>query len=797
MQNTQQQISAELIVASIWHSMSLLRGSIVFQDMPIHILSILYAYHKGYPIHVRNRHIEHSVNNDPLYQDLIHAAPINDAAHGVLCNLQRELEQIDRNHFNKIYAEVLKGLFDRLNTNAGLSNSEFYTPQEITKLMAFILKQENCTSIYDPFCGTASIAHELSQDTSNIQFDGQEINDRIALYARVNLEATCGSNGEIRICDSTMQWNCQKYDAVVTCPPFNLRLADEQLHAMYNLVPHIGCRSIEGLALIAPFSVNNAQLSVVLATTGFCFRGTNGSRDYELRRYLIEQNLLDTVIELPSNILYGTSIPSVMLICKRHRMPNTPITFVHAGEYYHGDNRKRIFDVERLIDMMQTSKADCVDVPYSEICKYDYNLNPSLYVNKDFDLKEGQKIVHIGDLITPVEGSRTANVSNSISISDLSNDFIEILLNNGKVSDIVESRRGISYRSFEASDRKYLLSHTSTPMESRYGIFTDKKSFSCSSSIQVYEVNEEMITPEYLAYILVNNPAIAKSRMSLSNYMSFPLVIDSLENQKELVSKLVQQYTAKVEAEREADAKRLGIKQNISDLEHMLGSTQLRIGKIIKRLESCTPDMANYQQVVKQLKDNVEYMNRIIRYSNANIEQDSVYKKSDDLIEYITSYVDGWINYGNNCFELSVVNELGENPSISFDRNMLTVMFDSILNNAVRHGFHKKKMDGNIVQIRLSLVERESKPFVLISVANNGVSMMEGFTIDDFISRGRFSASTGRSGLGGFHTYQIVKGHEGFMYLDSNKQWSVIVEVLLPVDSSSINNIPEYDHECI
>ena len=106
-------------------------------------------------------------------------------------------------------------------------------------------------------------------------------------------------------------------------------------------------------------------------------------------------------------------------------------------------------------------------------------------------------------------------------------------------------------------------------------------------------------------------------------------------------------------------------------------------------------------------------------------------------------------------------------------------------------------MEGNSVQIRLSLVEREAKPFVLISVANNGTAMADGFTIHDFISRGRFSATSGRSGLGGFHTYQIVKGHDGFLYLDSNKQWSVIVEVLLPLDSSSINNIPEYDHECI
>ena len=799
MQNTQQQISTESILDLIWHIIAPLRGMMDFTDMPLHILSILYAYHKGYPINIKQRHIEHVVENDPLYNDLVNAAPANDAVHSVLCNIQQVLEGTDRNHFNTIYPTILKGLFDLFNTHAGLSNGEFYTPREITKLMAYILKEENCTSIYDPFCGTAAIVHELTKNAPNIHFDGQELNHKIGLYARVNLEAACITHGKIRTCDSIRQWNNQIYDAVATCPPFNLIINEEQRREMLNAIPH-DFRSIEGIVLTAPFFINKARLSVVLAPMGVCFRGDhtpNRSSQYFLRRYLIEENLLDAVIALPSNILYGTSIPSVMLICKKGRMPNDPITFVHAEEYYRGDKRMRTLDVDRLIYMMETSQKDCIKVTHSEIRDYDYNLNPSLYINTDFDLKEGQQIVRLGDIIAPIEGSRTHKLFDRFLVSNLSSDFIEILLRNSKVTDIDQPRRDYIFRSFEASDRKYLLANNMAQMDIRYGLFTDNKSFSCPSDIKVYVINESIVTPEYLAYILVNNPAISKGRMTLGNYMSFPLVIDSIENQKEVVSKLVQQYTAKVETEREADAKRLGIKQNISDLEHMLGSTQLRIGKIIKRLENYTPDMANYQQVVKQLKDNVEYMNRIIRYSNANIEQDSIYRKSDNLIEYVTSYVDGWINYGNNCFELSVINELDENVSISFDRNMLTVMLDSILNNAVRHGFHKKKMDGNIVQIRLSLVEHESKPFVLISVSNNGVAMKEGFTIDDFISRGRFSASTGRSGLGGFHTYQIVKGHDGFLYLDSNKQWSVIVEVLLPLDSSSINNIPEYDHECI
>jgi signal transduction histidine kinase len=166
-------------------------------------------------------------------------------------------------------------------------------------------------------------------------------------------------------------------------------------------------------------------------------------------------------------------------------------------------------------------------------------------------------------------------------------------------------------------------------------------------------------------------------------------------------------------------------------------------------------------------------------------------------VEYINTYVDGWRNYGNNCFDLSIVNDLIEAPLITFDRDMLTVMLDSVLNNAARHGFNKRKVNGNNVLLRLSIVEHESRPHLLISIANNGDAMADGFTINDYISRGRYTTSTGRSGLGGYHIYQIIKGHGGFLCLDSNKQWSVIVDILLPIDSVNTNDITTYEHECI
>lgn len=136
---------------------------------------------------------------------------------------------------------------------------------------------------------------------------------------------------------------------------------------------------------------------------------------------------------------------------------------------------------------------------------------------------------------------------------------------------------------------------------------------------------------------------------------------------------------------------------------------------------------------------------------------------------------------------------------MSFDKTLLTVMLDSILNNAIRHSFHKRKnyTDHNMVLLRLSVVEYKDAPYIQLSVANNGDPIAEGFTIEDYISRGRYAATTGRSGLGGYHVHQIAKGHNGFLCLDSNKMWNMIVEVLLPIESTEYNDIPAYDNECI
>jgi type I restriction enzyme M protein len=799
MQNTRQNTDAEYFINKIWSIMNHVRGNIALSEFFTSTLAILYAMHKGYGIRVYDNfhHFEFVLNDDKLYRDLISLVPDDKHLKKAMCHVIRELAFFDREELNAVYVELLRGLFDLVSSNTGREIGEFYTPSAITKLIAYIIDKEQCKNVFDPFCGTASIVHELSKYEGSPLFTGQEINYKTSIYARLNVEALYGYDKCIANVNSIRHWNNNSYDAVVSCPPIGLRLTQEELYEARHSTPECPCRSYEEIILTRPFYCNHAKLTVTLLSTGFCYRGNRG---YNVRRDLVEQNLVDTIISLPENILYGTSIPIIILVCKFGRHQDEPIKFIHAEYYYIGDRRKRTFDYEGFVEMIEGNASDIAIVSRDEVRQYDYNLNPSLYHKMDFDLKDGQKIVRIEELISPVEGIRVplSDVGKCVSTNSLSRDFIEVLLNNGKLSTPSEVGRNVNYRTIDASDEKYLFAY-SNMVESRYGINTDGKGFAYPVDIRVFKVNENLVTPEYLAYTLINHKAMSKGRMPLSGYMMLPIVIDCLKSQKDIVAKIKQQYANYTREEQEADAKRLGVKQNISDMEHMLGTPKMKIDNIIEDLGDFMPSQSDYQDLVKALKDNVDYMFRLLHFNNASINTETLNVTPNNLHIFLDQYVKAWSNYGGNYFTLSIKNDLDIDVVLNFDKLLFTVMFDSILSNAVRHGFKKIKnfTPNNRVEISVSAELYNGKPYVILRISNNGNPMSSNFTIKDYITRGRYSAVSGRSGLGGHHVYQIIKAHNGFLNLDSNKVWNMVVEVLIPYKNVESDNLIEYEHECI
>lgn len=758
------------------------------------VLYLLYGIHKQYKaVRVEQNEVRFMNEEDELLQQLFQESIYRDGSSALSWELYQQLAGIPYDLYEQIYKETIELLLLFVSKNAGKSAGEFLSPTAITKVLACIVNSHKCNSVYDPFCGTSAIVHYL--DSLDL-FVGQDLSSKAILISKVLADAYGLSNPEFRCADSISDWDNRLFDAVVACPPFAYRINQDRI-AFDAESQDWNFRTLEELYFCRAFNRNQAKVAVLLDSVGFCFRKGG---DYSIRKYLIDNNLLDMVIALPANILFGTSIPSVIVVCKVGRKADEPVKFIHAEEYYCGSNlRNRELDATKVIAAIELFNGiDCVNVPKDSIVENDYNISPQLYYNETTTLHEGQKVVRLGDLFINDYKRIESDACDIVSPQDLSVDFIQSLLHRNVATDKRNSRIPTSRYACSCEDGSSFLAVMSSGISSlRLGLY-DKGMFRCSNGVKFYHVNTQEVIPEYLMWMILNNESICKGGMPFDNYLSRKVVIDNLEKQQIIVDSLLREYSVKMNAEKEANEQRLGIKRNISDLEHMLGTPQFKIGRIISRLESMHPDDKYYQSDLKALKDNFDYMSRIISFTNAMIDKTSFNIRKGNLNDFLVTYIEGWHNYGRNVFTLEVVNNIADEYAISFDKTLLTVMFDSILNNAAIHGFHKDKRhtDNNTVQIELSMVEYSQKAFVCIKVCNNGDPIDESFNLDDYISKGRFTASTGRSGLGGYHVYQVAKGHSGYLYLDTNKMWNTVVEVLLPIETSS-SNIIQYEHECI
>ncbi len=772
-------------------------------DYLLPLVYTLYIIHKRYHVLWHKEDELHCIEGekDRLLADLSQYYKFPN-----IYNLYKDLSAWPFDFFDDNYKGTLYSVTHDQIVREGKTGFGALTPIDITKLIANLINKADCKTVFDPFCGTATILHYLKE----ADFIGQDLDMTCALIANVNYEAKyglsygLGTENNIKNKNSILNWNDNHFDAVVTCPPFNLKLNEYSISRL-NKGIHVKVNTLEEGIIYKAFQINNASLTITLFPFSFCY----SHQYYDLRKYLVKNNLLDTIIYFPEKVLYNTSISSVLVVCQKKRFSGKQIDFIDASPYCQNDrllNTGKLFDSSTFIQSFENGNIDNTTASPSEIEYFDFNLNPHLYIKDEtFEIKEGQQIVKLGQLTSPAHFtrvSRTQKVDRKLyPIGHLSRNFIDIILNKDLPLDSEFEGFNISSRLYSTNNsEKYLLTLGNNNINnSRFALYSGSDNFSPNEQLRVYIINDNLVDPEYLAYLLTNNPRLKALNIPFTECLKLPVVIDSSQNQKELIANEKAEYVRKAKAEQEANEKRLGIKQNISDLEHMLGPTQFRINNIISRLEKCSPDSPNYKVSVKALRDNVEYLNRVIRYSYEQIIPESFNMKDGNIAVFMADYSEGWKNYGGNYFSLSLQNNLEEDIIVNFDKTMLTVLFDSILSNAARHSFHKnsKHTDDNRVHISLSLKSVNDLPYVLISVANNGDPFNRGFGISEYITKGRFSSETGRSGLGGYHVYEITKGHNGYMYIDSNFTWNVIIDILLPVKTTINNPISEYEHECI
>lgn len=297
-----------------------------------------------------------------------------------------------------VLGDAYEYLIGQFASGAGKKAGEFYTPQEVSKILAKIVTtgKNRLKSVYDPTCGSGSLLLRVAREVKDVNnFYGQEMNRTTYNLARMNmiLHGVHYLKFDIKQEDTLehpQHLNDMPFEAIVANPPFSanwsanpLFLSDDRFSQYGKLAP----ASKADFAFVQHMIYHlaeNGTMAIVLPH-GVLFRG---AAELHIRKYLIEQkNYLDAVIGLPANIFYGTSIPTCILVFKKCKEDPDHILFIDASKDFEKVKNQNMLREEHIEKIVDTYRNRAVIEKYShlatleEVAENDYNLNIPRYVD--------------------------------------------------------------------------------------------------------------------------------------------------------------------------------------------------------------------------------------------------------------------------------------------------------------------------------------------------------------------------------------------------------------------------------
>lgn len=328
-----------------------------------------------------------------------------------------------------ILGEIYEYLIGMFAASAGKKGGEFYTPHEVSMILAKIVT-DNYTdldskfTVYDPTMGSGSLFLTVRNELPNgdklgsIHFHGQELNTTTYNLARMNLmmHDVSFNNMDLRNADTLeADWpdgidekgidHPRSFDAVVSNPPYSAKwdnhsgkLKDPRFQDYGKLAP--ASKADYAFVLHGLYHLNTEGTMAIVLPHGVLFRG---AAEGKIRQAIIEKNYLDAVIGLPSNLFYGTSIPTCILVFKKKRV-NKDVLFIDASNNFEKGKNQNTLGTDNINKIIETYKNRKTIDKYSylatidEIKENEYNLNIPRYVDtfeeeEEIDLDEINKLI--------------------------------------------------------------------------------------------------------------------------------------------------------------------------------------------------------------------------------------------------------------------------------------------------------------------------------------------------------------------------------------------------------------------
>lgn len=306
------------------------------------------------------------------------------------------------------FGDAYEFLMTMYASNAGKSGGEFFTPQEVSELLAGIavFGKKQVNKVYDPACGSGSLllkfAKVLGKENVRQGFFGQEVNlttynlCRINMFLHdINYEKFDIAHGDTLI--DPKHWDDEPFDAIVSNPPYSIKWDGDSNPLLIN-DPRFSPAGVLAPKSKADLAFTMHMLSW-LSTSGTAaiveFPGVlyRGGAEKKIRKYLIDNNYIDTIIQLPPDLFFGTSIATCIIVLKKSKKDNSILFIDASAQFVRGGNKNKLTEENRtkILNAFKERKDDdhfARLVMNSEIAENDYNIAASSYVEQENTTEE-------------------------------------------------------------------------------------------------------------------------------------------------------------------------------------------------------------------------------------------------------------------------------------------------------------------------------------------------------------------------------------------------------------------------
>ena len=703
-----------------------------------------------------------------------------------------EISEILTSLSEEWYTENSTWAFDslirRLSNQYGKESGIFIQPKELTDLVGRLMDAKS-GKLYNPYAGTCSYANVIGEDCSYL---GQEFFHTSVALGKLNLLVNGKQNAIVEQCIVDRHWRAhnQQFDYIVSTPPFGLR------------IPDTSYRTAE-LQFLAESSRDTKHKSIGVYPASIC-----NHRDPKKKRVfmeLIEHDILESIILLPSAIFSTTNITTVIIVVNKRKSNKGFVRFVDASQCKSKSGRNNTLDIHSVMELIECKlpKSGVADISNDVLRLNNYRVTPQFYTSyDDIVCPEGFKIVELSRILTPIEGQKIEE--NGIHVYKPN-------INGAKpYGDIVKSS-DLPIEQVEKS--KYRSVSQDTFIIRQYGVFhpayliTEDQPVAINRIYDLYSIDKSQVYYQYLLtemskdYFIkqIERRWISDARSCIIDEDDFldlrVLMPNDYEEQirlsceafdidvQEHINQLSQKYQSKID----------NVAKNQSQRKHAVAQVLNEILPSVENIEDFIQDnvVITKDSIVSNRFGTTfhEYIESIHKQLNKVIAMvDNFTNKEEfgepetiELSKFLEEYCQ--TTRANEVYRASYVDHYEPEEieqEVRIARKDLTQILDNLFSNAKKYGFIDPARSDYEIRVSTEPIHDFDQP-VVIKIANNGTPVSESISLEKVFTWGIGQGT----GIGCWQVKEIAEHFGGdaqyIEYPDDEEGFVCEFRIILPL----------------